>query len=51
MERIPMTRQARQETREEFGRRSEIGNQSHGRLDPVAARTGVRSSTRRTRAT
>jgi hypothetical protein len=30
-----------QETREEYEKRSEIGNQGHGRPDPVAARTGV----------
>jgi hypothetical protein len=29
------------ETREEYDRRSAIGNQGHGRPDPVAARTGV----------
>jgi hypothetical protein len=29
------------ETREEYERRSAIGNQGHGRPDPVAARTGV----------
>jgi hypothetical protein len=30
-----------QETREEYEKRSAIGNQGHGRPDPVAARTGV----------
>jgi hypothetical protein len=29
------------ETREEYAKRSAIGNQGHGRPDPVAARTGV----------
>jgi hypothetical protein len=30
-----------QETREEYEKRSAIGNQGHGRPDPIAARTGI----------